>query len=77
MCGFSTGSSVGKALYNVGLLDGPDQVQYYSDLNSALESCENDLLKAFYEQKDILDSTRKAAPQAIGSSNPGLTPLFY
>lgn len=67
MCGFSPTSSVGKALYNVGLLDGPDKVQSNEDLNSALESCENDLLKAFYHEKDALDQSRNAASKAVGA----------
>ena len=68
VCGFSLDSSVGKALFNVGLLDGPDMVQSHEDLNSALESCENDLLKAFYHQKNVLDKSRSTSPtpKALG-----------
>ena len=61
LCGFATTSTVGRSLYNVGLLDGPDSVEYHEDLNSALESCENELLKAFYQQRDLLDRKRGAA----------------
>ena len=64
ICGFSLDSSVGNALFNVGLLD---EVQFTEDLNSALESCENDLLKAFYFQKNILDKHRNGATKAMGT----------
>ena len=66
MCGFSSESNVGKALFNVGLLDGPDRVQSHEDLNSALESCENDLLKTLYHQKDVLDKSRTGVSKALG-----------
>ena len=61
LCGFATTSNVGRSLYNVGLLEGPDSIQYHEDLNSALEDCENQFLRAFYQQRDRLDQKRGAA----------------
>ena len=54
LCGFTIGSEVGRSLRNVGLLDTDESVEYYEGLNSALEHCENELLKAFYQQRDAL-----------------------
>ena len=65
MCGFSTTSSVGKSLYNVGLLEGMDRINYYEGLNSALESCENELLKAFYQQK-VLRDRKQVESRSVG-----------
>jgi len=45
-------NQVGRNLANVGLFD--DGVRLFEDLNSALEFCENDLLKEFYRQRDAL-----------------------
>lgn len=53
MCGLETESDVGKSLRNVGLFDDDDGVYYSMSLNSALEYCENELLKAFYHQRDL------------------------
>lgn len=53
MCGVAEDSEVGRSLSNVGLFDA-DGVQLFEDLNSALEFCENELLKAFYQQSDAL-----------------------
>lgn len=51
VCGFSVEGEMGRSLSNVGLFDSEDTVQYFESLNSALEFCENDLLKAFYEHQ--------------------------
>lgn len=48
MCGLEMQSDVGKSLRNVGLFDDDDGVYYSKSLNSALEYCENELLKAFH-----------------------------
>lgn len=53
MCGITVESEVGRSLSNVGFFDA-DGVQRFEDLNSALEYCENELLKAFYQQSDAL-----------------------
>jgi sulfate permease, SulP family len=54
ICGISIHGTIGKSLCNVGLFDGEnteDEVQYFESLNSALEYCENYLLKSFYDQQ--------------------------
>ncbi|KAL2043388.1 hypothetical protein N7G274_003694 [Stereocaulon virgatum] len=52
MCGVSMESEVGKSLCNVHLFDEGDGVECFQSLNSALEFCENELLKALYQQRD-------------------------
>ena len=52
ICGMSLEGEVGRSLRNVGLFDEEDGVQYFLSLNSALEYCENELLKTFYHQND-------------------------
>lgn len=54
ICGISMSGNVGRSLYNVGLFDAEsseEEVQYFASLNSALEYCENFLLKSFYDQQ--------------------------
>ena len=52
MSGMSLNSGIRKSLYNVGLLREDDGVEVFDDLNSALEFCENDLLKTLYHYGD-------------------------
>lgn len=52
MSGVSSESPIGLSLRNVGLGEGGNEVTLLPDLNSALESCENGLLKALYHNKD-------------------------
>lgn len=63
VCSFSMEGEMGRSLCNVGLFDSEDAVQYFESLNSALEYCENDLLKAFYEHQ------RNALTQSDPSAN--------
>ena len=58
MCGFALASNIGKSLASVGLLE-VDEVQYFEELNSALEYCENELLKAFYQRRDAMNTHPK------------------
>lgn len=51
ICGIAIESDVGRSLCNVGLFNAEDTVRYFETLNSALEYCENYLLKAFYDQQ--------------------------
>lgn len=64
ICGTTMNSDVGKSLCNVGLFDNEDGVLYCETLNSALEYCENDLLKAFYQQQNI-QIERDSAPPSL------------
>lgn len=52
MSSVSADSPIGLSLQNVGLGDGGNEVKLLGDLNSALESCENELLKALYANKE-------------------------
>ena len=50
--GVPTGGDVGTSLRKVGLLHGDEGVNHFETLNAALECCENELLKAFYQRRD-------------------------
>ena len=62
MCGITVDTEVGKSLSNVGIFNA-DGVQLFEDLNSALEYCENELLKAFYQQSDALTQAEGGSEQ--------------
>ena len=74
MCGLEMESDVGKSLRNVGLFEDDDRVYYSKSLNSALEYCENELLKAFYHQRDLEVET-ESTPAFMGK--PALELLRY
>ncbi len=67
MCGLEMQSDVGKSLRNVGLFGDDDGVYYSKSLNSALEYCENELLKAFYHQRDLEVET-ESTPAFMGKA---------
>ena len=69
MCGLELDGEVGKSLQNVGLFDEEDGVQYFLSLNSALEYCENELLKAFYHQQESALET-ESSPSFLGKNIP-------
>jgi SulP family sulfate permease len=92
LSGISFVNAVGQALRNVGLLDNelseedcpPPQV--FEDLNTALESCENELLEIFYKHCNAQSANRhQTTPPmsingAIGVSEPyatGGSPTSY
>ncbi|KAJ5168308.1 uncharacterized protein N7482_003902 [Penicillium canariense] len=52
--GLNVEGDVGKSLQNVGLFDPESGVPIFEDLNSALEFCENDYLKIFYNRQEAL-----------------------
>lgn len=62
VCGTPLDKDVGKSLCNVDLFNEEDGVLYCETLNSALEYCENELLKAFYQQQRETES----APPFLG-----------
>lgn len=70
MCGVNMESEAGKALRNVGLFDEDDGITYFQSLNSALECCENELLKAFYTQRDA-EAETESSPAFLGESAQG------
>lgn len=51
-CGITEGGEVYKSMVNVGLFNEEEDVKYFASLNSALEYCENELLKTFYRLRD-------------------------
>lgn len=68
ICGVKMDGEVGTSLCNVGLFDEDDGALYCQSLNSALEYCENELLKAFYHQQ-ISEPERESAPSFLGRCN--------
>ena len=64
ICGIDMDGEVGTSLCNVGLFDDEDGVLYCESLNSALEYCENELLKAFY-QHQMSEPERASAPSFL------------
>ncbi|KKA17575.1 Sulfate transporter family protein [Rasamsonia emersonii CBS 393.64] len=52
--GLDVEGDVGRSLQNVGLFEDANPVQIFEDLNSALEFCENEYLKIFYNGKEAL-----------------------
>ncbi|KAH9206924.1 sulfate transporter family-domain-containing protein [Leptodontidium sp. 2 PMI_412] len=56
MSGVNADGPLGLSLRAVGLGQDGNQVKLFADLNSALESCENELLKTFYASKDARTS---------------------
>ena len=65
ICGVSMDSEIGKSLRSVGLFDQDDGIQYFPSLNDALEFCENQLLKAFYQQREF-EAETESSPAFLG-----------
>lgn len=74
VCGFSMEGEMGQSLCNVGLFDSEDAVQYFESLNSALEYCENHLLKAFYEHQQNALTQSDPETNFLGKAFPHRTP---
>ena len=72
ICGLELDGEVAASLRNVGLFDDANGVQYFLSLNSALEYCENVLLKAFYQQKEI-EGSSESFPAFLGKSSDSLS----
>lgn len=76
LSGVSFGNPVGQALRNVGLLDeetgDPDcpPPQVFEDLNTALESCENELLEIFHKQLHVQASKRQQTTPPMSITAP-------
>jgi SulP family sulfate permease len=68
LSGVSFSNDVGKSLQSVGLLDeaedeeGPQRPQVFEDLNTALESCENELLEVFHRHCSTHVKKRQITP---------------
>lgn len=65
ICGVQMDGAMGSSLCNVGLFDEENGALYCKTLNSALEYCENELLKAFYQQQTS-EPERESAPSFLG-----------
>ena len=65
MSGVERESDVGKSLCNVGLWQDDSGVEFFETLNLALESCENQLLTAFYRQSNKLKEATAAGTQEV------------
>lgn len=60
MSGVDPEGPLGLSLQAVGLGQDGNEVKLFEDLNSALESCENELLKTFYASKEARAGGRNA-----------------
>ena len=69
LCGVDVAGDTGKSLQNVGLFEERNQVELFEDLNSALEYCENELLKALHERKDALAAATRDSPRLVANTN--------
>ena len=64
LCGISISGKVGHDLDTGGILS--EGVEYFETLNSALEFCENELLKALYEYETaVKDEETESAPMHV------------
>lgn len=63
MSGVDAEGSVGLSLRSVGLGQDGNEVRLFADLNSALESCENELLKTFYANREARASRNAPSTQ--------------
>lgn len=69
ICGIAIDSDIGRSLCNVGLFDTGDAVRYFESLNSALEYCENYLLKAFYDQQEQTLTKNSSSTTSLSESS--------
>ncbi|EZF46076.1 hypothetical protein H112_00920 [Trichophyton rubrum D6] len=68
VCGLDITGEVATSLQNVGLFGLDDAVEIFQDLNSALEHCENEALKAIHDHKET-------SPAGLSPSEGNLKPL--
>lgn len=69
MSGIKSESEIGSSLRAVGLGEGGNEVKLLPDLNAALESCENELLKALYQSKEARHQHQHQQHQRSGSGH--------
>lgn len=65
LSGVEAGSQLGRNLRAVGLGNNGIEVMMLPDLNSALESCENELLMMLYARQEELNSTKRTATASL------------
>ncbi|KAI1804078.1 sulfate transporter family protein [Daldinia bambusicola] len=71
LSGKDADSKIGRDLRAVGLGDDGPSVMFMPDLNSALESCENEQLKTFYARQEALRISRPAPSSNLDVPNRG------
>ncbi|KAI9821995.1 MAG: hypothetical protein M1826_000607 [Phylliscum demangeonii] len=76
VCGIEPSGELESSLRSVGLWDVGSDVQTFEDLNSALECCENELLKAFYSRRDAL-SHRNPPTEFLDVPKPKTAPFTW
>lgn len=75
--GLDVRGDVGRSLQNVGLFAAENGVQIFEDLNSAMEFCENEYLKVFYNYREaLLDSRGGNAASARRTDVPSPSRTF-
>lgn len=62
LSGIDIDTQIGQTLRAVGLGANGIEVTMLPDLNSALESCENELLKTLYARQEEMNTTKRALP---------------
>ncbi|KAI2014492.1 hypothetical protein LOZ49_001239 [Ophidiomyces ophidiicola] len=62
LCGVDITGEIGLSLRNVGLFEQEDEVHVFKNLNSALEFCENELLRVLHERRDVMTGTKTESP---------------
>ncbi|KAL2067367.1 hypothetical protein VTL71DRAFT_1792 [Oculimacula yallundae] len=70
MSGVRDEGNIGQGLRATGVGDGVNEVKMFEDLNSALESCENELLKTLYASKDARAIRNAATPHVDAPVRP-------
>ena len=74
LCGNAPNSEVGRSLRAAGLFETDNTVESLDDLNSALEYCENELLKTLYQHLDH-STGAEAAPKSLEVPKETCSPL--
>lgn len=64
--GVDKDDDAGKSLRNVGLWKDESTVEFFENLNNALESCENELLTAFYQHHDAMTKAEGTNQVSLG-----------
>jgi SulP family sulfate permease len=76
MSGANPEDPLGLTLRSVGLGEEGNEVKMFADLNAALESCENELLKTFYASKEARTSRNAPATDHLDVPGQGRRPSF-
>ena len=79
LCGNAPNSEVGRSLRAAGLFETENTVELLDDLNSALEYCENELLKTLYQHLDQSTGaeTIPKSPEVLKEMHPPVNELTW